>query len=109
RLANDIAGADDDRIASSHLNTFMLQKTHDAIGRARREDRIADHQATDIVKVEPVDILLRIDGAQNPFNIELFWQGQLYQTSVHTRIYTQVLDRIGSSLLSAVFGKQVLR
>jgi hypothetical protein len=60
----------------------MLKEFEHAIGCAGREHRAADHKATDVVKVEAVDVLVRRYGMQDARQVEGRRQRQLNQNAM---------------------------
>jgi len=63
-------------------NVFMLKEFEHAMGCAGREHRAADHKATDVVKVEAVDVLVRRYGMQDARQVEGRRQRQLNQNAM---------------------------
>src|SRR6185369_14439371 len=52
------------------------------VGGAGLEQRLADHQAPDVVGMEAVGVLLRGDRLQHPLGVDLLGKGQMHQYAV---------------------------
>ena len=91
-LADDVAGADDDDIAALDRDVLVLEDLLYAIRRAGRKHRVAGDQATDVVEVEAVDILVKVDALQHAVHVDLWWQRQLHQDAVDGRIGIERID-----------------
>src|SRR5215469_5746819 len=76
----------------------MLEQFEHAIGCAGREHSAADYKATDIVKVEAVDVLVRRYGMQDTGHVEGRRQRQLNKYAVDGRIVVQ-LRNLGDDLV----------
>jgi hypothetical protein len=92
RLADNVAGADDGDILAFELDAFMLKNLLNAIGRARREDRVALNEAADIVEMKPVDILRDRDGLEHARHSNRRRQRQLHEDAVHRRVDVELHD-----------------
>ena len=64
-LADDLAPADDDRVAPRDRDAGSIEDLDDAGGRARLQVRAPLHQLADVHRVEPVDVLVRIDRVEH--------------------------------------------
>jgi hypothetical protein len=71
RLADDVAGTDNDGIPTGHFDSCMIEEPHDTIGRAGRKDRLTDDEAADVVEMKAVDIFLARYGAHDHLDVEL--------------------------------------
>ena len=98
RLADYIAGPDNDHVLALERNILVFEEFQNAVGRARREDRTADHKPADIVKVETIDVLVRRNGVQDARHVEGCRQRQLNQNAVHGRIIIK-LGNLGDDIV----------
>ena len=92
------AGADHDNVLTLKRNVLVLEELQNAIGRARWKYRAADYEATDIVEVEAIDVLVRRYGVQDARHVEGCRQRQLNQNAVHGRIFVK-LGNLGDDLV----------
>ena len=94
RLADDIAATDDDRLLTVHGNIRQFQHADAAGRRAGHKPRLPGHQPTDIDRMEPIDILGRIDAVEDlGFTVSnLLRQWQLHQDAVDPLIEIEFID-----------------
>ncbi|MNN12304.1 hypothetical protein D3C81_1252900 [compost metagenome] len=59
RAANNVGGADDDRIHAVQVLTGAFQQGHDALRRARTQQWDTLGQTADVIRMETIDILVR--------------------------------------------------
>ena len=83
RLADNIRPAEDDTFPAARLNIVAFQQSHDAQRRGRDEARQADGHAPDILGMEAIDILARVDGLNDFLLVDMPGQGQLHNEAVN--------------------------
>ena len=59
RFADDLAATDDDGVLPRDLDTGAIEHLHDAGGRCRYEPGPVLYQQADVLRVEPIDVLVR--------------------------------------------------
>ena len=67
RPADDVRLPDDDRVLADEILARVLEQRHAAVRRARPQRRPLQHQPADVVRMEAVDVLLRIDALGDAF------------------------------------------
>ncbi|VTR68175.1 conserved hypothetical protein [Desulfosarcina cetonica] len=94
-FAHDVGATHDDHFGAAGLNAGAHDHLLDAERRARRKfDFLApDHQTADVDRMEPVDILVRIDGVEHFFLINVLGQGQLNQDTVDAVVLVVLVDQ----------------
>ena len=86
----------------------LFQQVQAAAGRAGREHRLAQRQAADVVTVETVDILGRVDGQDHGGLLDLRWQRQLHQNAIHRGIAVELPDQFEQRGLRRIRWQAVL-
>ena len=85
------------------IDAVGLQQLHHAQRRARHEARLTVHQPAGVHRMEPVDVLVRIDQPQYARLVKVLRQRQLHQNAVDGRVRIEPLHRLLEFLLRAVF------
>ena len=104
-LADDIAGTHHHHVAAGHGNVFGLEQLLHTIGRARREHRAAGDEATDVVEMETVHVLVHGDAFQHRRNTDMRRQRQLDEDAVDGRVGIQGIDTVEYLLLAGAGGQ----
>ncbi len=92
RPADDVRLPDHDRMLAHEILAGVLQQRHATVGRTRTQRRPLEHQAADVIRMEAVDVLQRIDGFGDAFLGDLLRQRQLHQDAVDRRILIERSD-----------------
>ncbi len=92
RAADDVGGADDHRMLALERGADRLEEPDDPIGRAGPDEGDALDQAPDVVRVETVNVLGRVDLFDDGGGEDLIGQGQLHQDAVDLRIAVELVD-----------------
>ena len=79
RPADRHAAADDHDVAALDRDVVGVQQLDDARRRARQRARRAEHEAAEVHRVQPVDVLGRVDGQQGRSSSRPVGQRQLHQ------------------------------
>src|SRR5882724_5887238 len=106
RAANQIGAADDERVHALQRGMHALGQDDAAERRAWRQRGKAAGEPAGIVRVQPVDILGRIDGVDDGFGVKRFRQRQLDENAVHGRIaveFSNQRQQIGLRNISRQF------
>ncbi len=107
RAADDVGCADDDGIQAVQVDTGAFQQGHDAFGSARAQQRNALSEATHVIRMEAVHVLVRANALQQQRSVEVRGQGQLQQDAVDGGIFIEAVDQIGQCCLSGISGQVV--
>ncbi|MNS47989.1 hypothetical protein D3C72_805460 [compost metagenome] len=107
RAANDIGRADNHGIHPVKVDTGAFQQGHDAFGGAWAQQRDTLGQATDVIRMETVDVFIRTNALQQPGGVQVFGKRKLKQNAVDCRVVVQAIDQLGQRFLSG-FGRQVI-
>ncbi|ARF89629.1 uncharacterized protein BCN122_II2886 [Burkholderia cenocepacia] len=94
RLAHDIAGANDDSVFPRDLNARRFQQQLNAIRRAWRKHRLAQHKRTHVIEMETINILVDIDRFDDPPHVDVGRQWQLNQNAVNALIGVQPMNQL---------------
>ena len=86
----------------------MGEQAHAAGRRARGEARAPLGDTTEVVGVQPVDVLVRRDGGDHRVGVEAARQRQLHQDAVHRRIRAEARDQLEERGLGGVGGQAVI-
>ena len=106
-LAHNVAGAHHHHVLPLDTNVLELQHFLHPKRGTRRKYGVAQHQATHVVEVKTVHILVDGDGSQHPAHIKMLGQRQLHQNAVHCGVGVEALnfcfyDSIGHTGLEGV-------
>ena len=93
RAADQVGAADDDGVHALQRGVHALRQDDAAERRAWRQRGKAAGEPAGIVRVQPVDILGRIDGVDDGFGIDRFRQRQLHENAVHGGIAVELRDQ----------------
>ena len=80
----------------------------DAIGGARRENRVAGDQATDIVKMKAIDIFIDRNCFQHVANVDMRRQRQLHKNAVNVCVPIELFDQREHISLAGVCGQRMM-
>jgi hypothetical protein len=93
RPADDVGGADHHRVPAAHRDVVARQQAHHARGRAGAQQGDALGEPADVVGMEAVDVLGRVDGLDDPACVELRGERQLDQDAVDGRVLVEPGDQ----------------
>ncbi len=105
--ADDVGGADHDGVQAVQVGTGACEQGHDALRRAGAQEGDALGQAADVVGMEAVHVLVRVDALQQLGGIEVGGEGQLDQNAVDGRVVVQAVDQRQQFFLGGAGGKIV--
>ena len=104
RFAHDVASADDNTVLSCDVDAVFLKHCNDSARSCWCKALVPDAQKSNVDRMEAVHILFRQNRAQNRLFVNLLWQRQLYQDSVHRFILIQSLYHLQQLLLGGLLG-----
>ncbi len=93
RTADQIGAADHDRVHAFQRGVHALGQDDAAERRAGRQRVKTAGQPPGIVRMQPVDVLGRIERVDDGFGVQRFRQRQLHQDAVHRRIAIELCDQ----------------
>src|SRR5262249_61011314 len=93
RPVDDVGGAYDHRILTLERGADVLEQPDHAEGRAGPHQRNALRETADVVRVETVDVLVRVDPLDHRTPADVRRQGQLHQDAVHALIAIELVDQ----------------
>ena len=93
RLADQVAGSDDDGTRPLEIHSGRVDEAHDAERRARPQAGAAAHQQRLIHRVQAVDVFGGIDGVENRGGVDVRRQRQLHQDTVDILARIQLLHQ----------------
>ena len=93
RPADDVRLPDDHRVLADEILAGLREQAHAAVRRARTQHRALQHQPADVVRMEAVDVLARIDALGHALRIDLLRQRQLHQDAVDRGIGVERVDQ----------------
>ncbi len=110
RSAHDVGGTHDDRVLALEVEgcADVLQKADDPVGRAGTHERDALREAADVVGMEPIHVLRRVDPLDHRGAADLFRQGQLHQDAIDGQIVVEGVDQREQARLGSV-RRQIVR
>ncbi len=94
RLADDVRAADDDHVCALGLHVGGREELLDAVGRTGLEAGVAGDEAADVLGVEAVDVLRRVDGAQDRPVLDVVGDRHLDENAVDILVGVEVLDGV---------------
>ena len=89
------------------LQTAALQQLDHAVGRAGPHRRYAQREAADVVGMEPVDILVRVDRLDDRLLVDVRRQWHLHEDPVDRVVRVQAFDQLGQLRLRGRGGQVV--
>ena len=108
-LSHDVAAAHHHTVFPGGGDAIRPQQGHDPGGGAGQEPGQPQHQATHILRVEGVHVLLRADGLQHGPAVQPLRQRQLHQDPVHVLPAVHVLHQRQQLLLGGFGGQMVVQ
>src|SRR5690606_31147960 len=85
---------DDHGLGTADGHVLGFQHAHDAIRRARAEQRLAGHEKARIADMEAVDVFFSRDGFDDLGRVHVARQRQLDKNAVNGRVFIELLDDI---------------
>ena len=82
RLADDLAAADHDRVRALELDVVLVQEGQDPERRRGNVRRLAEVELAGVERVEAVDVLDRLDGADDAVLVDAVRERQLDEDAV---------------------------
>ena len=105
RLADDVAAADHDRVRALELDAVLVEQREHAERCSRHVRRRAGEQQPGVDGMEAVDVLDRIDGADDAPLVDLAGQRQLDEDPVDRVVRVQLRDEVEQLRLGRLLGQ----
>ncbi len=102
-----VADPDDGGVAAAHRLVGMPEQGDDAARRARAQAEFAQRQVADVLRMETVHVLARVDAVDQPAGVGNARQRQLHQDAVDLGIGIESVDQ-RQQLGFAGAGRQVV-
>jgi hypothetical protein len=103
-----VGHAHDRRAGAAHRAVGPGQQRGDAARRARAQAELAQRQVADVLRMEAVDVLARVDAVDEAGRVATVRQGQLDQDAVHLGIGVEPVDQRQQLLVGGVRGQVVV-
>src|SRR5437588_7811423 len=91
---DDVAPPDDARARARHLDALAREQFNDSRGRARQKRRTTKHHSTDVNRVKPVNVLLRINRLDDARLVNARGQWQLNEYAVNVLALVERGDQL---------------
>jgi hypothetical protein len=88
-----VGHAHDHSVATAYRSIRVRQQDHHALRRAGPQAALAQGESADILGLESIDILARIDAVDQRGRADAVRQRQLQENAVHIRISVQAVDQ----------------
>src|SRR5689334_19872109 len=92
-LPDDVRTAHNNDVFPGQVQADLFHHDHNPVRGAWLESWLADHKATDIVRVKSVDIFVRRDGFKNLFSVYMLGKRQLYKYAVYLTVCVQLRNQ----------------
>lgn len=92
---------DDHDILALYIDLVVLQHLNDAGRRARERTRLLEHELSEILWMETVGVLGRVDECKRFGGIESVGKRQLQDVAVHRRVGVEVVQRLDERRLAS--------
>ena len=106
RLADDHAAADDDGFRAVGVDAGNFQQLH-AAGRGAGDEagRVFEHELGDVFRVEAIDVLARVDLADDGFLVDVLGRRRLDEDAVDGGVGVEIADDLEQFLLGGFRGQ----
>ena len=110
RLTDNVRTPDDNHFGTACFNSGAYNHFLDAgRGAGRKFDFLAaDHQTAHIDRVESIHILVRINGIEHLFFIQMLWQRKLNQNTMNGIVVVVLVDQTQQRFLGNILRLAVL-
>jgi len=109
RLADDIRSPNDNGALATEIAEPVLQNQQTAVRRARQDCIATGPETPNVGDMEPVYILIWVDGCQNLLLISLVRQRQLNQDAINGIVSVEFLNKCQNIGFSCIGGQAVLK
>ena len=103
RPADMIGYADNHSVLATHGPIGVCKQGHHALRGTWPQATLAQNQATNILGLKAIDILVRINTVDQCIRIDMLGQRQLDEDAMYARIRIQAIDQCGQFGLRRVF------
>lgn len=109
RLADDVRAPDNNCVLPAQVTECFVQEVHATGWGARGQNIKALAEATDVLAMEPIDVLLRVDCLNDYRLVDVPREGKLYQYAMHSGILIEYLNHMKNMGLAGVRTNLVLQ
>src|SRR5690554_5454448 len=106
-ISDDVGGADHGGVQSVGADAGALEQTDDAQGSAGAQQGHPLGQASDVIGMKAVHVLVRANALEQLGGVQVGGQRQLYQDAVDGRVIIEPIDQRQQLFLSGVGGQVV--
>ena len=92
RLADDVAAPDHDGPGALERHVVLLEQGHDPHGSGSDVRRPAQRELAEVQRMEPVDVLPRVDRTEHTRLVDLVRERQLDEKTIDRVVRVQLLD-----------------